>query len=128
MKKLFILALITLFSSISPPDAKAQAGRLQIGILADVTDQRILLDIQAHPTIRYFITNSVMVSASGLYDHSGTYDRKYLNFAGRLYPFRKKSLYGQVGEETNFDGGNLFNTQVGYTSNFGWFWVEPYVN
>lgn len=125
MKKLFVLALFLLTATIS----YSQRGRLQIGVLADVTDQRILLDIQAHPTIRYFVSNRFLVSVSGIYAHTiNGIDRKYINMSGRYYPFRTKGFYGQAGTESNFAGSNIFNTQVGYTSNFGPVWVEPFVN
>ena len=125
MKKLVLLFLI-LISSISEYNAQ-RAGRLQLGLLSDLLDNRILLYYDVHPTIRYFLTDNIMVGLSGLYSNNvNTADKKYLNTSARWY--FEKSPYIQLGLDSNFKGNNRGTLLVGYTSNFGRFWVEPYIN
>lgn len=123
MKKILVLFTFLTFACMA---ASGQTGRLQVGLLSDITDTRVV-DLSAHPTIRYFLTDHLQISASGLYKKTGYTDTyKYLNLAGRLY--LGKYPYFQAGINTNFIGDNLVSLQGGYTSNFGSLWVEPYLN
>lgn len=106
--------------------AFSQSGRLQVGLLTDITDTRVV-DLSAHPTIRYYLTDHIQIGASGLYKKTGyTYTYKYLNLSARWYLGR--SPYLQAGVNTDFRGNNLAAVQAGYTANFGRVWIEPYVN